>query len=223
MIEPADLARTDRGFELDHVAERNHLTAGRDQRRFGKLFGRFAPVSAQDDRQPRLAVEIFAEPCAVAERAHDRAERVAIPAGFGHAPIVRDRVQLERRLVRIRIRLHVGAREFRFEQLAAFLGNAVQRVGIVALQMDRDRARRSADTAEQLAFGRECARVGEIDRDLVAHQFLEIADAFFIDDARADRAAARPEPDVIVLERRLLVALHVRRKTLDQLVADFDC
>ena len=50
---------------------------------------------------------------------------------------------------------------------------------------------------------------------------LEIADAFFVDDARADRAAARPQQHVPVLELRLLRAVHVRLHAREHRRHDF--
>ena len=140
------------------------------------VFGRFAEVRAQDDGQPRLAVEVLAEPGAVAQRAHDGAERGAIPADFGDAPVVGFGAQLQRLHVRVRERLHVRAGERPLEELAAFLGRGIERRRVGGLQVDRHRARRAADAAEQLALVHEHARVGNADDDFVAHDALELAD-----------------------------------------------
>jgi hypothetical protein len=83
----------------------------RDQRRLRELLGRLADIRPQDDRQTRLAVEVFSEPRPVAERAYDGAKRCAIPAGFRNAPVVWLRAQLQRLNVRARERLHVRTRE----------------------------------------------------------------------------------------------------------------
>ena len=80
------------------------------------------------------------------------------------------------------------------------LATLIERRGVVALQVNGDRARRAADAAEQLPFGGEHARIGQSDGDLVAHEPLKIADALLIDDARTDRAAAGPRQDVPVLQ-----------------------
>ncbi len=202
---------------LHQLAERHDLARRRHQRRLRQLFGRFAEVRAQDDGQPRLAVEVLAEPGAVAQRAHDGAERCAIPADFGDAPVVGLGSQLQRLHVRVREGLHVRAGERPLQELAAFLGRGIERCRVGGLQVDRDRARGAADAAEQLALVHEHARVGNADDDFVAHDALELADPVVVDDARADRAAARPQQDVPVLETRLLLALHVRLHALDEL------
>ena len=99
--------------------------------------------------------------------------------------------QLQRLHVRVRERLHVRAGEALLQQLAAFLGGGVERGRVGGLQMDRDRARRAADAAEQLAFVHEHARVGKPDDDFVAHDAFELADALRRR-RRARRSCRRP-------------------------------
>ncbi len=52
---------------------------------------------------------------------------------------------------------------------------------------------------------------------------FQIADALFVDHARADRAAARPQQDVPVLQLRLLVVIHVRLHAREHLRHDLAC
>src|SRR5215469_6773134 len=82
--------------------------------------------------------------------------------------------------------------------------------------MNADRAGRAADTAEEIPFDREHARVRQAHRDLVAHQLLELSDTVLFDDARADRATPGPGEDVPVLQPRLRAPFHVRPHALEE-------
>ena len=142
----------ERRLQVHELAQRDRFTRRRDQRRALQRFRRLADVRAQDDGQARLAVEIFAEPRAVAERAHDSAERRAVPADFGDAPVVGLRAQLQRLHVRVRERLHVRAGECSLQQLAAFLGRGVE----------RGRCRWIADGSRPSAPSRRCRRTARL-------------------------------------------------------------
>ena len=70
--------------------------------------------------------------------------------------------------------------------------------------------------AEQVAFGREGAGVGQAGHDLVAHDALEFADPRLVLDSRAERAAVRPQAEVPVLQLRPALAVHVGTHALEQ-------
>ncbi len=155
---------------------------------------------------------MFAQPHAFAHRADHRAQLAAVPAGLGQAAVVGADAQLRADRIGFRKRLHVRARELLLKQLATLAGDTRQRFGVAALQVDLDRARRAAETAEQVALGGEGAGVGKADHHFIAHDALELADARLVLDPRADGAAAGPQQQVPVLELWLLVAGHVGRQ-----------
>ena len=81
-----------------------------------------------------------------------------------------------------------------------------------------------AEAAEQIALRREHLGVREAGGDLLVDELVELVDARRVERPRADSAAARPQQEVVVLELRLLLALHVGleplRHHLDDLAVD---
>ena len=82
------------------------------------------------------------------------------------------------------------------------------------LEVDVD-VPRPAEAAEQVPLGGEGAGVGEVGRDLLAHDAQQLVHPALILRAHADRAPAGPHERVVVLERRLTLTLHVGLQTLD--------
>ena len=147
-------------------------------------------LRAQDDRQTAVAVEVFAQPLAVAERAHDGAQLGTAPADFGQATVVGIDAQLWRAGIGIGPGLHVRTRESFGQQLAPGFGRARQRVAVGVLQVDGDSACGAAEAAEQLTLAGERAGVGEADHYFVADDAFEFADVG-LDRRRAHRWCRR--------------------------------
>src|SRR5215468_3845873 len=215
MIDTADRRRPGHGGELHQIAEPHDESRRCHQRRIREVFGCGAAARAQHDRQAGLAIEILSEPRAFPDGAHHRTEGCTIPADLGDAAVIRLGMQLEGEVLGVRKALHGRSGKYLLEQRATFERYAVERGGVLALQMDAYRAGRATDAAEKIALDREYSRVGQAHGDFVAHQRLELADAVLLDDPSADRATAGPGEEVPVLQPRLRTAFHVGTHALE--------
>jgi hypothetical protein len=84
-------------LDADQLAER-HDAARRRRDRHGRERIRAVPaLCAQDHVESALAVEVLADPDAVAERAHDGCDACARPARFADAAIVGNQAKLRLR------------------------------------------------------------------------------------------------------------------------------
>ena len=93
-IDATQLRRRHRGLHGDEFAERQHATQWRGKGHRRQLLRRLPALGAQDDRQALVAIEVLAQPGAVAQCAHYRAHFGTIPADLGQPSIIRSQPQL---------------------------------------------------------------------------------------------------------------------------------
>ena len=150
-------------------------------------FARSSGVAPSLDRSTignrDLTVEVLPQPRAFAYSADHRAECCSIPSDLGDPPVIRNGMQLQRNVLRVWKALHRRVGKDLLEKCPPLESNPVQCRGVLTLQMNADRTRRAADSAEQIAFRRERARIRQADDDLLAN-----------DTFRALRCGSRPAP-----------------------------
>ena len=147
-------------LDRDQFAER-HDAAGRRRDRHGRKRIRAVPAArAQDHVEPTLAVEMLADPDAVAERAHHGRDIRARPAGFADAPVVRHQPQLRLRQFEVLERAHLRAGQLLGDDVLRRPRAHEQRVEIRGLQAHFD-VPAVAEAAEQVALLREHLEIRE--------------------------------------------------------------
>ena len=173
-----------------------------------------------DDVHAVFTVEVLAQPQAVTQGAHHRGDGGPVPAHFGNARVVGANANLGLRQFGWREYLHVGAGEL-LHQLGLAFSCCRHEPGLVGRLHVHGDAAAAAEAAKQVALGSKATEIGNVDQDLIAHHLLEVFHLGLIQHAGADGAAVAPDPDVVVLQRRLFLAFHVRIEALYQRGSNF--
>ena len=214
-IGPEDAGRAHVMLHPQQLAKGNDAPGGGGQRHCLQFVRIGGALPHQHDVEPILAIEILADPQAVAKGLDDGGQGGAIPTHFGETSILRHQFELGSGEVETRFGPDLCSRQVLAEDPHAGTGRLIELGQVAPLQQQGD-AVLAVKAAKQRPLTAEHPGVGNAYQQLFHQQALQLLDAGLVLGAHANLGAPRVAQDVVVLEGRLFLPLHVGGEAGDQ-------